>query len=107
VGGGVVVSAGRAVCTGGGASRSETGGVVGATETAVVRVNSGVGAVAEVRGVRSTGVVRAVARRGGVRSKTVRSVVRAIGLGVIRVNSGIKLVQHVRLVRTRSGLVEV
>lgn len=37
-----------------------------ATEAAVVRVNSGVGTVAEVRGVRSAGVVRAVAGRGGV-----------------------------------------
>ena len=78
-----------------------------ATETAVVRVNSGVGTVAEVRGVRTAGVVRAVASGGGVRSKTVRSVVRVVGLGVIRVDSGVKLVQHVRVVRTRSGLVEV
>lgn len=65
----VIVGVGRAVA-GGGASRSKTAGVVGATETAVIRVDSGVGTVAEVRGVRSAGVVRAVASGSGVRSKT-------------------------------------
>jgi hypothetical protein len=65
----VVVGVGRAVA-GCGTGRAKAAGVVRATETAVIRVNSGIGAVAQVRRVRTAGVVRAVTSGSGVRAKT-------------------------------------